>query len=154
MSRKKHEYTNAVGQTWLEDWLATVEDNAGRKVNSTKFNRVYPAIAVMTSLAEAVFLDHILYMWLAKKGDDDDAPRVFERRKKYGIYIYPAQFCRDTGLSCWQFRQVVKKYEENGILKTKLDRQLGNRKYYKLKVPALETYLLDRIRQVRNKIAK
>lgn len=118
------------------------------------FNRVYPPIAKATSLAEAVFLDHLLYMWLIRTGEAEDSPYAFTRRPGFGIYIYPAKFCQDTGISTSQFRSIVKNYEDRGILRTRIDQSMGNRKYYRLKIKMLREYLREKLSDVWSEVVQ
>lgn len=139
MSRTEIEQRESRDHHWLAKWLGKWEDRDGGQI-PTSFNHVYPAIARATSLAEAVFLDFFLYMWLTKK--HEDGPRVYERRPGWGIYIYPAWFSLKTGLTVYQFRSIAKRYEEEGIFKTRVDKRYGNRKYYSLNFNRLNKYLL------------
>jgi hypothetical protein len=122
-------------QNWLDDFLLD-----GR-VKSANFVRVYSPIALATSLTEAVFIEHMLYMWLTKTKFDDGKRSYRFRDSKKGIYILPRRFHKETGISPRVFRSLANKYEDLGIIRTKVYQEEGNRKHYKLRLAKLKSYL-------------
>ncbi len=142
MSSIEEPRAKIVPNYWLERFLQ-------KEGYVTLMNRTYAPIAIATSLAEAVFIHYLLYLWMAKRDDDDRY--IYRKSENLGVWIRPPWFCRNTGLSIRQFRDIVKRYDILKIIKTTVVQGEGNCKYYKLNRKKLKRYLRERLSKVPNK---
>ena len=119
-----------------KDWIEKLVENRGIKIGWVK---CHAAIAVVTSIPEAIYIQYLVYMWRAKK----DGEYVYNRHLDYGMYIHPSRFRRKTGLSIDQFKRLTRKYEQLKILNTIVIN--SNTKYYKVDLKMLRSYLYPKL---------
>jgi len=119
-----------------KDWIEKLVKNRGIKIGWVK---CHAAIAVVTSIPEAIYIQYLVYMWRAKK----DGEYVYNRHLDYGMYIHPSRFRRKTGLSIDQFKRLTRKYEQLKILNTIVIN--SNTKYYKVDLKMLRSYLYPKL---------
>jgi len=119
-----------------KDWIEKLVEREGIETNWVK---CHAAIAVVTSIPEAIYIQYLVYMWRAKK----DGEYVYNRHLDYGMYIHPSRFRRKTGLSIDQFKRLTRKYEQLKILNTTVIN--SNTKYYNVDLKMLRSYLYPKL---------
>jgi len=99
-------------------------ENSQNEKNITVYDNI---IARATSIEEAVFIRRIIYLW--------------KKFKQYGeMFIVPEKFSQPIGMSVYQFRKIVKKWEQLKLIRTE-SKGLPIKKWYQLDENAIANYL-------------
>lgn len=85
--------------------------------------------AKIVGIDEAVFIRRIIFFW-----------EKWGRKNKNGVFLRPEKFTGQIGMTNYIFRKITTKWEEQGILKTKVVGR-ARKKYFKVNEKKLAEYL-------------
>jgi hypothetical protein len=136
---KSKEYAKLETRSYARDILEDME------YDTHQFIKAFSPISLATHPLEALFIEYVSYLWSAKRKKPDGSSSYVFRKDEKGVWINQRHFTNCTGISRATFWRIVRKYEDEEILVTETVKDEGNRKYYRLAVKRLQSYIRERL---------